>query len=64
MFFQQFNLFPHPVRRGQHRDRDRGRELPGVELFLAIGIVYLGLVWLMSWGTQVVERRFAIPGGH
>lgn len=34
------------------------------ELFIAIGIVYLGLVWLMSWGTQAVERRFAIPGGH
>ncbi|MFI6763732.1 amino acid ABC transporter permease [Micromonospora sp. NPDC050417] len=34
------------------------------EMFLAIGVVYLGLVWLMSWGTRAVERHFAIPGGH
>jgi His/Glu/Gln/Arg/opine family amino acid ABC transporter permease subunit len=34
------------------------------EMFLAIGIIYLGLVWLMSLGTQAIERRFAIPGGH
>lgn len=34
------------------------------ELFLAIGIVYLGLVWLMSLGAGAVERRFAISGGH
>jgi His/Glu/Gln/Arg/opine family amino acid ABC transporter permease subunit len=34
------------------------------EMFLAIGVVYLGLVWLMSLGTRTVERRFAIPGGH
>lgn len=34
------------------------------EMFLAIGIVYLGLVWLMSLGTGALERRFAIPGGH
>jgi polar amino acid transport system permease protein len=34
------------------------------EMFLAIGVVYLGLVWLMSLGTRAVERRFAIPGGH
>jgi His/Glu/Gln/Arg/opine family amino acid ABC transporter permease subunit len=33
------------------------------EMFLAIGIVYLGLVWLMSLGAGAVERRFAIPGG-
>lgn len=34
------------------------------EMFLAIGVVYLGLVWLMSLGAGAVERRFAIPGGH
>jgi polar amino acid transport system permease protein len=34
------------------------------EMFLAIGIIYLGLVWLMSLGAGAVERRFAIPGGH
>lgn len=34
------------------------------EMFLTIGVVYLGLVWLLSLGTRAVERRFAIPGGH
>ncbi|HEY2672203.1 MAG TPA: amino acid ABC transporter permease [Rugosimonospora sp.] len=34
------------------------------EMFLAIGVIYLGLVWLMSLGTHAIERRFAIPGGH
>jgi His/Glu/Gln/Arg/opine family amino acid ABC transporter permease subunit len=34
------------------------------EMFLAIGVVYLGLVWLMSLGAGAIERRFAIPGGH
>ncbi|WP_052744202.1 amino acid ABC transporter permease [Streptomyces odonnellii] len=34
------------------------------EMFLAIGIVYLALVWLMSLGAGAVERRFAIPGEH
>ncbi|MFK3979567.1 amino acid ABC transporter permease [Micromonospora sp. NPDC050397] len=34
------------------------------EMFLAIGVIYLGLVWLMSLATRAVERRFAIPGGH
>jgi polar amino acid transport system permease protein len=34
------------------------------EMFLAIGVIYLGLVWLMSLGTRAVERRFAIPGGN
>jgi polar amino acid transport system permease protein len=34
------------------------------EMFLAIGIIYLGLVWLMSLGAGVIERRYAIPGGH
>jgi polar amino acid transport system permease protein len=34
------------------------------EMFLAIGVIYLALVWLLSLGTQAVERRFAIPGGH
>jgi polar amino acid transport system permease protein len=34
------------------------------EMFLAIGIIYLGLVWLMSLAAQAVERRVAIPGGH
>jgi polar amino acid transport system permease protein len=34
------------------------------EMFIAIGIVYLALVWLISLGTRAVERRFAIPGGH
>ncbi|WP_328584299.1 amino acid ABC transporter permease [Streptomyces sp. NBC_00370] len=34
------------------------------EMFLAIGVVYLGLVWLMSLGAGAVERRFAIPGEH
>ncbi|GHJ39283.1 amino acid ABC transporter permease [Streptomyces sp. TS71-3] len=34
------------------------------EMFLAIGAVYLALVWLMSLGAGAVERRFAIPGGH
>jgi polar amino acid transport system permease protein len=34
------------------------------EMFLALGVVYLGLVWLLSLGAQQVERRFAIPGGH
>jgi His/Glu/Gln/Arg/opine family amino acid ABC transporter permease subunit len=34
------------------------------EMFLAIGIVYLGLVWLMSLGAAAVERRFATAGGH
>lgn len=34
------------------------------ELFVAIGIVYLGLVWLLSLGSGALERRLAIPGGH
>ncbi|MFB7272073.1 amino acid ABC transporter permease [Streptomyces sp. NPDC056244] len=34
------------------------------EMFLAIGVVYLGLVWLMSLGAGTIERRFAIPGEH
>ncbi|WP_236050555.1 amino acid ABC transporter permease [Nonomuraea cypriaca] len=34
------------------------------EVFIAIGIVYLGLVWLFSLGAGLLERRFAIPGGH
>ncbi|GIH21675.1 amino acid ABC transporter permease [Rugosimonospora africana] len=34
------------------------------EMFLAIGVVYLALVWLMSLGTQALERRLTIPGGH
>ncbi|MFF3752415.1 amino acid ABC transporter permease [Streptomyces sp. NPDC002018] len=34
------------------------------EMFLAIGLVYLGLVWLMSLGAGAIERRFAIPGEH
>ncbi|MEV0038279.1 amino acid ABC transporter permease [Streptomyces sp. NPDC050804] len=34
------------------------------EMFLAIGVVYLGLVWLMSLGAGAIERRFAIPGEH
>ncbi|QXE33848.1 amino acid ABC transporter permease [Streptomyces sp. GMY02] len=34
------------------------------EMFLTIGVVYLGLVWLMSLGAGAVERRFAIPGEH
>jgi polar amino acid transport system permease protein len=34
------------------------------EMFLAIGVIYLGLVWLMSLGARAIERRFAIPGGH
>lgn len=33
------------------------------ELFIAIGVIYLGLVWLMSLAAQFVERRFAVPGG-
>lgn len=33
------------------------------ELFIVIGVVYLGLVWLMSLGAQFIERRFAVPGG-
>lgn len=33
------------------------------ELFITIGVIYLGLVWLMSLGAQFVERRFAVPGG-
>lgn len=34
------------------------------EMFIAIGIVYLVLVWLMSLGTRALERRLAVPGGH
>ncbi|MGW2839474.1 amino acid ABC transporter permease [Streptomyces sp. NPDC001493] len=34
------------------------------EMFLAIGVIYLGLVWLMSLGAGAVERRFAVSGGH
>jgi polar amino acid transport system permease protein len=34
------------------------------EMFLAIGVIYLALVWLMSLGTRAIERRLAIPGGH
>ncbi|MBM9504093.1 amino acid ABC transporter permease [Actinacidiphila acididurans] len=34
------------------------------EMFLAIGVIYLGLVWLMSLGAGAVERHYAIPGGH
>jgi polar amino acid transport system permease protein len=34
------------------------------EMFLAIGVIYLALVWIMSLAAQGVERRFAIPGGH
>ncbi|GAA2113691.1 amino acid ABC transporter permease [Actinomadura alba] len=33
------------------------------EMFIAIGVVYLALVWLTSMGARSVERRFAIPGG-
>ncbi|MGH9067425.1 MAG: amino acid ABC transporter permease [Acidimicrobiales bacterium] len=33
------------------------------EMFLAIGIIYLGLVWLMSLAMRGVERHLAIPGG-
>ncbi|MFI6347389.1 amino acid ABC transporter permease [Streptomyces sp. NPDC050560] len=33
------------------------------EMFLAIGVVYLGLVWLLALGARTVERRLAIPGG-
>ncbi|MEV4754798.1 amino acid ABC transporter permease [Micromonospora sp. NPDC049559] len=33
------------------------------EMFLVLGVVYLGLVWLMSLGARAVERRFAVPGG-
>ena len=35
-----------------------------LEMFAAIGVIYLGLVWLMSLGAGAIERRFAIPGGH
>jgi His/Glu/Gln/Arg/opine family amino acid ABC transporter permease subunit len=34
------------------------------EMFLAIGVIYLGLVWVLSLGAGAVERRFAVPGGH
>jgi polar amino acid transport system permease protein len=34
------------------------------EVFIAIGVVYLGLVWLFSIGARLLERRLAIPGGH
>ncbi|GAA4584724.1 amino acid ABC transporter permease [Planotetraspora phitsanulokensis] len=34
------------------------------EVFIAIGVVYLGLVWIFSLGAGLIERRFAIPGGH
>ncbi|WNI16027.1 amino acid ABC transporter permease [Actinacidiphila sp. ITFR-21] len=34
------------------------------EMFLAIGVIYLALVWLLSLGAGAVERRYAIPGGH
>ncbi|SDK94721.1 amino acid ABC transporter permease [Nonomuraea jiangxiensis] len=34
------------------------------EVFIAIGVVYLALVWLLSLAAGLVERRFAIPGGH
>ncbi len=34
------------------------------EMFLAIGVIYLALVWLMSLGAGAIERRFAISGGH
>jgi His/Glu/Gln/Arg/opine family amino acid ABC transporter permease subunit len=34
------------------------------EMFLAIGALYLVLVWVLSMGAQYVERRFAVPGGH
>jgi polar amino acid transport system permease protein len=33
------------------------------EMFLAIGVLYLGAVWLLSLGAGAVERRFAVPGG-
>jgi His/Glu/Gln/Arg/opine family amino acid ABC transporter permease subunit len=35
-----------------------------LEMFLAIGLIYLGLVWLMSLAARAIERHFAIPGGH
>jgi ABC-type amino acid transport system permease subunit len=34
------------------------------EMFFALGVIYLGLVWLLSLGAGSVERRFAVPGGH
>lgn len=34
------------------------------EMFIAIGVIYLVLVWALSLGAQLVERRFAVPGGH
>jgi His/Glu/Gln/Arg/opine family amino acid ABC transporter permease subunit len=34
------------------------------EVFIAIGVVYLVLVWLFSAGARLAERRLAVPGGH
>lgn len=34
------------------------------ELFIVIGVIYLGLVWMLSLGAQYLERRFAVPGGY
>ncbi|MDE2572822.1 MAG: amino acid ABC transporter permease [bacterium] len=34
------------------------------EMFLAIGAVYLVLVWLLSLIMQLVERRLALPGAR
>jgi polar amino acid transport system permease protein len=32
------------------------------ESFLAVGIVYLGLVTLTTYGVYLLEKRFAVPG--
>jgi polar amino acid transport system permease protein len=34
------------------------------EVFIAIGVVYLALVWLFSVWARLLERRLVIPGGH
>lgn len=38
--------------------------LRGVEIYLAIGLLYFAIYKLMLTGVRAVERRYAIPGFH
>lgn len=38
--------------------------LRGVEIYLAIGLLYFAIYKLMLAGVRAVERRYAIPGFH
>jgi polar amino acid transport system permease protein len=36
--------------------------LRGIEVYLAVGVLYFGIYWILIHGARQIEKHFRVPG--